>query len=540
MRRLRLVLLLIPQALTAQQVELRVLEEATRAPVAGAIVRLLDQAGVAAQGLTSESGRLVLRGRGAGAYRLRVDRIGWAGLLTDAFALADGQVLQRELTMASRRVELPPLEVRGKSRCEKEGQGGPLAAALWDEVGKALIANVMTIRQGGISLHVRSFVRELDLKHRAERQWNTAAALTKGPPFASLRPSLLADVGFVQQESRDSTTFAAPDAALLLSEEFVGTHCFKAVPGPEGLVGLAFEPTTGRKVADVRGTLWVDRLSSELRYLEYGYTGLGGTLARIDLGGRVEFRRLPSGAWIVGYWHIRTPRVGVVEIRTRGGIPGQFGRLVGFLDLGGRADIAQEGLTNIDRAVITGTVFDSLAQGGMAGAVVRISGFPDSAVTDSSGRYQLLSPGSGDQRIVVSHPRESLLARGAERNLLLSIGDTVTADFSVAPLASFVKALCGTPPRGRSGIIGMAWDADGKPALGLQALVRWTNSSGGARSEARDISKAGFFAFCDLPPDRTLPVYLMRGTLVAGTASQLVTVRLEWGEFRWVELRATR
>ena len=124
---------------------------------------------MAAQGLTNEQGRIVLRAAAPGSYRIKVDRIGWSGFLTPPVALAAGAVYQRELLMEASRVELPALEVRGRSRCDREGQGGPLAAALWDEIGKALTANVVTQRQGAVQLHVRGFIREVDLRSRPLR-----------------------------------------------------------------------------------------------------------------------------------------------------------------------------------------------------------------------------------------------------------------------------------------------------------------------------------------------------------------------------------
>ena len=58
---------------------------------------------------------------------------------------------------------------------------------------------------------------------------------------------------------------------------------------------------------DVRCVLWLDRATGELRTLEITYTGLGfrGPVER--LGGELEVRRIPSGAWIVSRWVVRGP-----------------------------------------------------------------------------------------------------------------------------------------------------------------------------------------------------------------------------------------
>src|SRR5688500_9440258 len=106
--------------LAAQQAELQIREEGSRAPVAGASVRLLGDRGVAAQGLTNEQGRIVLRAATPGSYRIKVDRIGWSGFITAPVELAAGAGYQRELRMEARRVELPAREVRGR----RGGGGG--------------------------------------------------------------------------------------------------------------------------------------------------------------------------------------------------------------------------------------------------------------------------------------------------------------------------------------------------------------------------------------------------------------------------------
>ena len=532
-KRLMLLLQLSAPPLAAQSVELQLREEGSRVPVAGAIVRLLGDRGVAAQGLTNELGRIVLRAAAPGSYRIKVDRIGWSGFITAPVALAAGAVYQRELLMEARRVELPALEVRGRSRCDREGQGGPLAAALWDEIGKALTANLVTQRQGAVRLHVRGFIREVDQRGRPLREWVAASTLMRGQPFISLPPGALAEIGFVQQESHDSVTYAAPDAALLLSDEFVGTHCFRAVQGKEGLLGLAFEPTAGRKVADVKGTLWVDRATSELRHLDYVYTGLPGILARADLGGRVEFRRLPAGTWIVSYWHVRTPTLTESTIPQRRNVGRTFARLIGYTDLGGRAEIASDSLGRVDRALLVGLVYDSVNAEGLAGAVVKVQGYQDSVLTDGEGRFRLAVPASGDQVVTVAHPRSNLLQQGTTRPALLSLGDTTRVDFTVSSLASFVRALCGTPARGRAGVVGMAWGSDGKPAAGYGVRVRWNTSGGGVKEERRDVRADGLYALCELPPDQSLRFWLFDRIRPMDEK----VLQLEWGEFRWVELR---
>jgi hypothetical protein len=519
-------------AVRAQSVDLRLTEDALGRPVAGAIVRLMSGTIAVAQGLTNEAGRIVLRAPGSGTYQLKADRIGWNGLLTEPFAMAAGEVLRRELVMPATRRELPTILVRGRSRCDPGGQGGPLAAALWEEIRNALTANVLTQRQNTVPLHVRQFVREVNLGRRILRQWTYRSTIRRGNAFISVSPTELASIGFVHTAG-DSVDYAAPDAALLLSDEFVGTHCFRVVRGDSGLVGLAFEPVPGRKVPDVNGTMWVDQSTSELKYLEYDYTGLPDLLERARLGGRVEFERLPVGAWIVSYWHIRMPTLDSTMVRGTGSTQQAVTRLVGFRDQGGRAEVSMNPLGAVDRAILIGTIHDSLTGGGLADAVVRVEGTHDSVLTDGSGRFELAVRASGDQTVVATHPRLGLLRDVPRREVLLSLSDTTEASFATPSLQTFVRAYCGSPGS-RAGVVGLAFGPDSIPKAGLDTRVRWQTMSGWKQAQFRTIAR-GAFALCDLTSGVTLPIRLHQGNLVLAEER----VRLEPREWRWVDLRAS-
>jgi hypothetical protein len=530
--RTSIALLVLPVAARAQSLDLRLTEEALGRPVAGAIVRLMAGASVVAQGLTNEAGRIVLRAPGAGTYQLKADRIGWNGLLTEPFALGADVTLRRELVMPGTRRELPTIMVRGRSRCDPGGQGGPLAAALWEEIRNALTANVLTQRQQAVPLHVRQFIREVSLGRSVLRQWTYRSTITRGNAFVSVAPAELAEIGFVYTVG-DSVAYSAPDAALLLSDEFVGTHCFRVVRGDSGLVGLAFEPIPGRKVPEVNGTMWVDRGTSELRYLEYDYTGLPKLLERARLGGRVQFERLPVGAWIVSYWHIRMPTVDSTMVRGTGNTQQAVMRLVGFRDQGGRAEVSMNPLGAVDRAILIGAIHDSLTGKGLPDAVVRVDGTHDSVVTDGTGRFELAVRASGDQTVVVAHPKLGLLRDDPRRPVLLSLSDTTTVSFATPSIQTFVRAYCG-PPRERAGVVGLAFGPDSIPAAGLDIRSRWLTANGWKQVQARSIPR-GAFALCDLASGATLPIRLHQGNLALAEER----LRLEPGEWRWIDLRAS-
>ena len=498
-------------------------------------MRLLGDDGVAGQGLTNEQGRLTLRAPIAGSYRLKIDRIGGSGLVTAAITLAPGSQLRHDVAMPPRRRELPPLVKRGRSVCRGAESGqGTLAAVLWEEIQKALTANRLTDEQASTPVHLRRFSREVDLKGRTLREWITASTLVRGQPFAVLSPSSLADSGFVQARG-DSALFAAPDATALLSDQFVELHCFQAVPGANGTVGLAFEPIPGRGVVDVGGTLWVNRSNAELQSLDFEYRGLPRDLSRATLGGRVEFQRLVSGSWIVSYWHVRTPdqvvRVGRVSAGRWQPVP----RLAGYRDRGGRAELALDTLGRVNRALLMGRVYDSMAGAGLADVIVQVSGVPDSVITDGAGRFVLAVEASGDHTVTVRHPRLGHLGSPTSLSVLLSVGDTSEAEFSNPSLTTVVRQLCGPAARGHSGVVGVALGQDGTPTEGLKLWMKWRiMAGGGTREELRTTGPRGVFAFCDLPAGKAL--WIRTRDQVRGSV-WWTSVTLRPATFQWLELR---
>ena len=68
---------------------------------------------------------------------------------------------------------------------------------------------------------------------------------------------------------------------MLLSDTFQESHCFHAVAGKNGQVGLGFVPAAAPVRVDVWGTLWLDRETSELRSIGFDCVGLR---ARNELG----------------------------------------------------------------------------------------------------------------------------------------------------------------------------------------------------------------------------------------------------------------
>ena len=471
-----LLLVCLPDGLSAQSIEVRLLEESTGRPVSGALVRLLGPRGPVAQGLSSEAGRVVLRASSAGDYRVKVDRIGWTGLLAGPYTLEAGREIRRELRLPSERLLLPSLEVAGSSRCAPVAQGGPLAAALWEEIRKALAASIITGNQWKLPLHVRVFQRDVDFGGRAVRERLEQSEVVQNHRYVALPAADLATRGFIF-ETDTITLYAAPDAELLLSDEFVDTHCFRAVQGAGSRVGLAFQPLRSVTRPDVEGTLWVDRTTSELEVLEYKYTGVSDTA----LGGRVVFQRLPTGGWIVNDWHIRGPRQG-----------GTQHKKIGYRDRGARVSVAGDSQGTVTRSLIFGRVWDSLAGRPIDDVSVYVEGLADTIITDPEGWYGMVVEDSGARVLNARHWRLELLGSPAIARTL-RWNDTVEVNFGVPSLATLGQALC--KPDQTAGVIGVVQRPEGVAAQVLGIHAWWEASDDEHRFETRTRPN-GLFAVC--------------------------------------------
>jgi hypothetical protein len=339
-------------------------------------------------------------------------------------------------------------------------------------------------------------------------------------------------VGAVVRLVRDSTVVAegltSGAGRVVLRAPAPGTYDvrvnrigFRPVAAGGDSVGLAFEPVRGRRGRAGRGTLWVDRATSELRALDYRYTDLPGIARDADLGGHVEFRRLPDGAWIVGHWYVRMyVRMPRVERDRLSGSP----TLAAYIEAGGRVDTIPSAAT---WSQVAGVVFDSTTMSPLVGAVVRVAGERDSAVTDAAGRYELAVIGAGTRTVLAEHPRLTFVD-SARAAIALAPGETTFVRFTVPSAATIAAAICGVTTN-RSGLVGLTRGRDGQSSSDLRLVIDWSSTSQGmVRFLGIERRAGGLFAACNLPPLQTLTVR------VEGVGT--TKLRLQPGEFRWVEL----
>jgi hypothetical protein len=291
---------------------------------------------------------------------------------------------------------------------------------VWEEARKAVEAVRLTGSEQRLYMRVRDYTHDLSL--RGDVTSNEESREREGisaRPYVSPDAESMARDGYVRQED-DGTMYYAPDADVLLSDSFVSAHCFHlqrdAVTG-DSLIGVAFEPVRRRPPPDIRGVLYLDRRSAELRELRYTYTSLPAAATGRDFGGRVAFQRVPGGAWIIRAWAVRGP-VFVVRQQadfSTSGLPvrgmsaasrGLDSSLAGMHVGGGEVLVARTvaGATVWARAYgsVRGTVTDSATGRAVVDAQVELRGTTHQARTDSAGAFRLDSVPPGEYALLVN------------------------------------------------------------------------------------------------------------------------------------------
>jgi len=164
---------------------------------------------------------------------------------------------------------------------------------------------------------VQQIVQRYDTRERPtgapQLRIDTMATLL---PFQSPSVDTLLARGFRELHADNGMTWSAPAAELLTSDRFLTEYCLQLAdddPVDPTAIGVRFEPARARRDAvQVRGTLWLDRRTFELRRITPGYRGVEPALARATPGGVIEYTALPGGIRFVSEWSIRMPIVGRV------------------------------------------------------------------------------------------------------------------------------------------------------------------------------------------------------------------------------------
>lgn len=289
--------------------DLRVrLDGGNGAPVGGALVAVLDGDRVVNEGLSSANGVIVLKSL-PGSYRVRVRRIGFRPYISDPVTLPyKGELL---LHVETERVMLSAMVVSASAQCGEIRRDAQTLSVLWDEITKALRASQLTSSDLSDMGRMRTYKRELGPKGEVISNESSLTPITNHRPFGVPDPPSLAVLGYVRGTPQTGWEYFGPDEAVLLSNEFAATHCFKVVRDAKrhaGEIGVAFEPAPKRQLSDIKGVLWIDEKTAELRNIVFVYVN-AGVLTAFEPGGYTRFQRMPSGAWVVNEWQLSMPKL---------------------------------------------------------------------------------------------------------------------------------------------------------------------------------------------------------------------------------------
>jgi hypothetical protein len=495
---LTLVILAAGARAGAQEVRVEVVEAATGKPLVGANVALFDSAGVIplSGGFSDQNGRADLRAPQRGPYRLRADKVGYDTWTSVQLLLGDRLVLVRAGMAPTR---LPTAVVsRSEIACQQLTGPGTAAGDLWVELKKALTANAMTEAQGLVPLDVDLYERVLDRNLSIVSERNEQRARISRRPLIGISWDQIDTAR--RGDAASSDVFRAPDAATIVSDQFVKSHCFAAIRGygaEAGLAGLEFKPARMSGQSELTGVLWLDPAAKALRALNFDYVNLPIPLRVARTSGRVEFQQLQGGQWIVPRWFIRMPRVARVMSTDVGSPAVSRDSLLGFQEVGGSArpagtvrvstgvptsspppsEPAVDSPSTANQSVIMGIVYDSTSGRALSDVRVSTGGGRFKTLTNSGGRYELAVDVPLNDSIVFEHPRLRLF-HVAERVQSISLpnGARGQASVIVPSYATLRKRLCGRNETGTDAqglMAGYVRDASGKPVSGAHVWATW-------------------------------------------------------------------
>jgi hypothetical protein len=456
------------RVLEAQTVRGEITDRVTGRLVHGAVVLLLDGADrTVAQGITDARGQYRLVSDAPGAFRVRALRIGFRPATSQSFTLAAGAELTLPPLRSGDPVALDTIRVVGRNSCSSLSDTR-ITFALWEQARIALTAARITAGERLMSARIMSYQRtfrprngEMLSLYASERSGFTQR------PWRSIPPDSLSRVGYMVQDEQNWLTFYAPDLDVLLSDQFLAEHCFRIAPESDrARIGLAFEPTRERRdLPEIRGTLWLDRATSELRRLDFRYVGIPAEMMDADAGGLVEFAHLPHGAWVVSRWNIRMPVI-VQRFEAASGVRSRA--RVAYRDVrevkedGGVLVLATRGQDTLYTArpiAITGTVRDSVKGSALADALVALRGTTSRTSTDSRGHFRLANVLPG--RYVVEFRTPELEALGAIHAVPVTVTDSGIVLSVALPSAEQLGELVCRGARGVGVIAGTVYRAGG-------------------------------------------------------------------------------
>jgi Carboxypeptidase regulatory-like domain len=542
----------------------------------GTSIVLVSPSGVIIAGTLSRSdGRYLLRAPTGGRFRIRARRIGFAPDSSEELTFTAGGELHFDPVLKPLTTSLQAVSVEGTDRCFVRPGSGAQAFRLWEAVQNALSATIAASGGKQFAFRLGRFEREIDpvtgrIIHGSA--WQMRALSSE--PYYSVSPDSLVVTGFAKADG-DSSIYFAPDARTLTSEVFARTHCIRSVQDPANpeRIGLGFEPVSHTALVDVGGVLWLDRASGELRTLDYRYEPPAGRRTQeISSGpesatGRIEYRRLDNGGWIVDRWIIRVPvqkeeRNNTVSSSGAGGNltvrSSRVTRATAIWEIGGDVtavlDPSNSGFSEQSEVGdLRGSVTVGPNHVGVPGVEIEIASTSTSVqhrrrVTDTNGLFAFDSLPEGEYTLTAGVPAfDTLNTLVAPVSLRIGRNTQQTVTIAVPSSEDGRAALCPASNSPDAIIVhGFVTDsATGQPVIGARVDAYWLTGamrsniglSASAHERTTLTDKSGKYVLCGMEPTTRL---LLIASLGLRKSRRSPSITLAEGSMRLANLQIPR
>lgn len=302
-----LVLTVCATSVDAQMLRGVVVHPDSTSPAQGVLVEVRGDVSGSFRTLTDPRGNFSVRLPRPDSVRVRVLRLGFRPTEVATVFVAEPSPLMRIVLDASP-YNLSVVRVAAASRCGKRADNEGFLR--WEQALTVLRTVDFTRQDRDLRIRTVEYEGPTSIGGVTRIPSDSALRLVDAiaPPPAVHYDSLF-ERGYVRRNREDTLmTYYAPDARVLTDDRFTAGYCFRSIATSDsvpGLTGVSFTPVGRRGVADIEGTVWLDRATLELQRIEFAFVQLPAGHNIAGPGGYVEFRKLPTGHWIINEWMLR-------------------------------------------------------------------------------------------------------------------------------------------------------------------------------------------------------------------------------------------
>jgi hypothetical protein len=532
-------------------------------PVSGIVVELLDATSApVAHTVVGNAGTFSLRARSAGRYRVRARQVGWRPVLSAPLDLRAGEEATVRLAFVGAPMSLDTVRVTNRNVCGVADDSTAAVVAALEYARTALLGTDIR-RPRGLTFAALRFDQILDpVRERVVQQRTRLQTDSAAQPWASSSIESLQRDGYVITTAGDSVIYRLPGLDMLASTAFVNDHCFQFNgKSDQRRIGINFEPApTRKKLADIKGTIWLDRTTAALTSLDFRFTNLEGAQDDAKPGGQMSFTRLSDGTWAVTQWAVRMP---ILERRAPKAIGGaRIGSgvpetVVANISVSGGqiSAVLQAGDTLFARPgiVVSGVVVDSASNKPLTGARIELLGTAVRGISEDNGKFALSGVLPGEYVLAVRTASLDSVRTASTFPLTVLSAAPGTQTLRIANAASVVALIC--PPSrtaslaDRGVLVGLVSSDVTDDANAARVTIEWPadpNATAGATRWIATRSGAdGIFRACGVPTERPITVRawsaraasapvttsISTSTRFAGVELALDSTRVESGVF---------